>query len=205
MRSLSLNKTEQVLACIVIFMALVSLLYQFAIIPELGHVRAARFQVNFQQDMLNTKVEEAQYRDALNNRIQKLKAEMAQTRRSLFSSDEARDFLRSLSQLIGQTGSTLTIITPYDMQDIPSKSASVKRATGKQQTAAAEGDGSFMTMPVRIAISGDYSEVIRFLEQLQVNRQLATVSKLKIATAQDPSEVSAELMVNLYVYEDEET
>ena len=61
-----------------------------------------------------------------------------------------------------------------------------------------------MAMPVKVAIRGDYSEVIRFLGQLQAYGQLMTISKIKIAAAYDPSEVDAEFTLNLYVYEDQE-
>ena len=203
MRALNLNKTEQVLVCIFIFLALGSLLHQFTIVPGLRQVRAARFQLKFQQDLLNIGVKQAQHRDALNNRVQELRAKIAQTRRSLFNRDEARGFLRSLPQLTGQTGNVLMIITPYDMQGLPPESADTQRSQKRQRPAAVEGDRSFMTMPVKIAISGNYSEIIRFLERLQGYGQLTAISKLKIATAQDPSEVDAELMLNLYVYEDQ--
>lgn len=200
----NINKTEQALICVFVFLTFVTVLYRFSIVPELNRVKAARFQLGFQQDLLEMKSAEAQNRNALINSVQKLRAEMAQTRDSLFSKDEATVFLKSLFQLVRQTGNALITITPYDIQAIL-PADEVKRGSKKKRRAEeAEGHRSFMTMPVKITISGDYNEVIGFLEQLQEHKQLITVSKLKIATGQDPSMVDAELMLNLYVYENQE-
>ena len=204
MNSLNLNTTEQVLVCIFIFLALGSLLYRFTIVPELRYVRAARFQFDFQQDLQDAKMATTQYRDALSNKVKGLEVEIAQAKLSLFSRDEARDFQRSLSQLVNQTGSVLMTMIPYNMQDLSPAGAVDQRPGERQQTAGVENSMSIMTMPVSIAISGDYGAVVRFLEELQEYRQLMTISELKIATARDPSQVDAELMLKLYVYEDQE-
>lgn len=200
----NINKTEQVLVCVFVSLGLVMVLYRFSIVPELNRIKAARFQLGFQQDLLEMKSAEAQNHDALINNVQKLMTEMAQTRSSLFSKDEATVFLKSLFQLVRQTGNVLITITPYDIQAMPPEGEVKRGSKKKRREEKEEGDRSFMTMPVKITISGDYSEVVGFLEQLQEHKRLITVSKLKIATGQDPSVVDAELILNLYVYKNQE-
>ena len=196
-RAINLNKTEQAIICFFIFLVLCSLLYQFAIFPELKRARSARFQLDFQQNLLNLETAESQHRDALNDSVQKLKDEIARIHNSLFGEAEARAFLKSIYQLINQTGSALTIMTPHNIQEILSTDAqNLKKVKGETPP--------FMTMPVKIAIRGDYSAVIRLLEKLRQHSKLMTISKLNIATARNPSEVNAEFTLRLYVYEDQE-
>jgi len=204
MRLPNLNKTEQILICVFVFLILVTVFYRFSIVPGLHRIKAARFQLGFQQDLLEIKSAEAQDRNALINNIQKLKAEMAQTKHYPFSEDEATAFLKSLFQLVRQTGNALIAITPYDIQAMPPADEVARGSKKKRRATEMEGDGAFMTMSANITINGDYSEVVRFLEQLQEHKYLVTVSKLEIATGQVPSNVDAELMLKLYIYENQE-
>jgi Tfp pilus assembly protein PilO len=185
MKSPNLNRTEQILIFAFILLTFGLLLYKLMIDPELKRIGAARSQLDSRQDLLNMESKGSQHRLPLNARVQELQTEMAAMRELLLSRDEVTDFLRSLSQSTSQTGSALTTIAPHDMDSLlPSD------------------EGDFITVPVEIAINGDYSEMIRFFEQLQECRQLINISRLNIATARDPAGVDAELTLNLYVYED---
>jgi len=200
----SLNTRERLLIYAVILLASGFLLYRFVISPELKLMSAARFHSNSQQELLKTKAEEIQHHSVLNDMAQRLRERVTETTRILFSREEAVDFLRLLPQLTSQTGSVLIGIYPRYTENFltgdTDGNLEVKTKTPE------EGDvGSYMRMPVQIAIRGRYSEIVRFLEQLEEREQLMTVSEFHIETASEsPAEVNAGFVLNLYVYEHEE-
>ena len=185
MRLPFLNKKRQAFICAVILLASGILLYRFQISPELRRVEKARSQLSLRQDLATVRAKADERRNTLIASVKQLKTEIAATRELLFTRDEAKDFLRTLSLLVRQTGNVLVNIAPENMEELSSP-----------------GEGNFMVLPVEIAINGDYSEVISFFRQLQERRQLISVSELRIATAKKPSEVNSGLKLNLYVYED---
>jgi len=199
------NTREQFLICAVILLASGFLLYRFVIFPESKRVGAAHFHLNSQQDLLEMKAEEAQHHSMLSDRVQRLKIAITEARGLLFSRDEAIDFLRSLPQLISQTGSVLVSMEPRDMEHLSSDGATAQGTKKERRVSEMQAGRSYMRMPVKIAIRGKYSEIIRFFEPLEGREQPITVSEINIATAAaDPTEVDAQLMLNLYVYEDQE-
>jgi len=191
------NTREQFLICAVILLASGFLLYRFVIFPESKRVGAAHFHLNSQQDLLEMKAEEAQHHSMLSDRVQRLKTAITEARGLLFSRDEAIDFLRSLPQLISQTGSVLVSMEPRDMEHprVRGDGATAQGTEQEQRVSEIQAGGSYMR----------YSEIIRFFEPLEGREQPITVSEINIATAAaDPTEVDAQLMLNLYVYEDQE-
>jgi Tfp pilus assembly protein PilO len=199
-----LNTREQFIVYAVILLISGFLLYRFVVSPELKHVSAAHFHLDSQQVLLKIKTEEAQHHSILNDRVQQLKTAITETKGLLFSRNEAMDFLRLLPQLISQTGSVLITMEPRDMENLSSGGA-VVQGKQEQQVPEPEAEWSCMRMPVQVAIRGEYSEIIRLLEQLAEREQLVVVSEIDIATAEDcPAEVDSEVMLNLYVYEYQE-
>lgn len=200
-----LNTREQFIIYAIILLISGFLLYRFVVSPELKHVSSAHFHLDSQQALLKIKAEEAQHHSILNDRVQQLKTAITETRGLLFSRNEAMGFLRLLPQLISQTGSVLITMEPRDMENLSSGGAAVQRPKQEQQVPELEAGWSCMRMPVQVAIRGEYSEIIRLLEQLAEREQLIVVSEIDIATAEDcPAEVDSEVMLNLYVYEYQE-
>lgn len=194
MRLPKLNKTEQILLYVLVLATLGSLLYRLAIFPELRRIKTARSQLTFRQELVNMEEREIQQRDALINTVRQLETAMGETRKLLFSRDEAVDFLRALPQLTDQTGGVLTSMNSYEMENLSSTC-----------DVAQDSRRILMAMPVQVAVRGNYGEIIRFLEQLRERRQLITASKIRVRNAGDPAEVNAEFTLNLYVYEYQET
>ena len=201
----NLNTREQFLICIVILLASGFLLYRFVISPELKHMSAAHYYLNSQQDLLRIKTEEAQYRSMLNDKVQQLETSIAETKGLMFDRDEAMGFLKLLLQLISQTGSVLITMEPRDMELLSSDGAATQRTKQEQRESEMQAETAHMRMPVQIAVRAKYSGIIRFFEQLEELKKLATVSQINIATeANAPAEVYVQLTLNLYVYKHQE-
>ena len=181
----NLNRKEQILICAFILLAFGTLLYRLVVFPELRRVDAHRLQLDMQKDLMNMNVQEIQRRNKLDNNIMQLEEAIAAIRDRSFDRDKIANFLKTLPQLVRDTGNVLVSIAPQDMKKPSSP-----------------GKSPYITMPVSVAINGHYSEIIRFLRLLHEYKQLISVGGLKIVTASRPSEVNAQITLDLYVYED---
>lgn len=199
----NVSKREQVLILISIFLASGFLIYRLMIYPGMERLWSARFYLNSQRDIQGVKLSEIQSRGRLNDRLQRLEKEMSETKETLFSIDEATEFLRSLPQMISGTKTALVMMKPGDMKDpIEDNTVRARDTRGKRKSSETTVESPCMFVPVQIDIRGEYSNIISLCEKLEENKKLVVVSKADLETASDnPAEVDATLTLNIYIHD----
>lgn len=193
MRLPNLKKSEQIIIFALIMLTFGFLLSRFVIYPEIKRIKSARLQADFWDGMMSMESIATQRYNSLNDKVQQLEVALTQKEQYLFDKDEADEFIRLLPQLATKTDNILTAINLNDTGETPLPEMAVNEA-----------GQSFIPMPTQLSIRGNYSNIIRFFEQLQANKQLMTVNMLNMETAEDLTEVDVELTLNLYVYEHQE-
>lgn len=200
MRLIDLSTREQFLIYTVILLACGALLCTSMIYPGFRQMSAALSLLDSQRGLLKAKAEKADHGRILGDKVQQLKIAVSQTKELLFSRDEATDFLRLLPKLVHQTGNVLVAMKLRDVEDLSSGSGAAEIPRQERQTPE-EAQRFCIRMPVQMSIRGKYDQVIQLFEQLDGCKKLITVSEINIAAVEDPTEVGAELTLNLHICE----
>lgn len=184
-----------------ILLVFATVLYSYAIFPELKRMNIVRSQLK----PLEMGLEGSQHPGMPDSRSQELKTAIEKIEKLMFNIDEAIDFLETLPQVAKDTGNTLVNIKPGSVEIYILGSKDEIKQLNKdllKELLRLKVEKPYVVMPLQIIIRGKYSEVIGFFEQIERTRQLIEISGINIVTtAEDLTKIDAKLSLNLYVCE----
>ena len=166
-----------VLAIVVIVASgwLIGISPQLTIVASANRDRAAVIEANSRNEILLAKLR----RDYEN--IDALKSQVATLRQSVPTTAEVSSFVTELNALANARKVTLKSINVSDAQGYtPTTQANPGKTTtsGSPQTNPKITSTNFVTIPVTIGVTGDYSKVLDFVNDVQLGRRLFLVSSL---------------------------
>jgi Tfp pilus assembly protein PilO len=192
-----------ILGTVVLSVALLALGWFLGISPRLEEVSTANVQrATVEQQNAATQVTIERLKADYAN-LDQVAAELDELRRSLPPSADYTAFLRELNAIAGDNDATLTSFVPAAptvFQPLAADGTTTTAAPADPTTdaaAAAIADGTLIAIPVQLAASGSYADLVRFVGDLQHGDRLYLANTVTISG--DEGEFSVALDGNMFV------
>lgn len=168
------------LAGVVILVIVTALLYGFFMTPHGRQLKAVRSQCISGKELLEAREAKKEKLESLRKGNREWKEKLRAVENRFFTVDEVSLFLKNLARSAEKTGITLRAIDPLGEE--PPLEAGI----GKKM--------------VKIAITGEYASIIKFLNVLAADKKLLGITEVKIRRTRDESQaLQASFTLTLFI------
>lgn len=180
---MKLTKREQVLIYFAVIVGFLGLYYQYYLTPKILEIRNLSLELKNKRQILEQVT-------ALNNKNLKesLDRQQTQLKELTMVLPEERDieiFLFNLQQIVNDTGIKIKNLTFENQEQNQNETDNTKKE-------------DFVIIPVNITVSGNYDEIMFFLNEIQNSKRLCNIQSFSIG--KDQSQQNLLLTLQIFIY-----
>ncbi|EIW01271.1 type 4a pilus biogenesis protein PilO [Thermoanaerobacter siderophilus] len=184
---MKLTRRERVLIYFAVILGFFALYYQYYLTPKILEIRNLSIELKNKRQILEQVT-------ALNNKNLREGLDKQQTQLKELSMilPEERDieiFLFNLQQMVNDTGVKTKSLTFENQDQSQKETSNVKKE-------------DFVTIPVNITVSGNYDEIIAFLNEIQNSKRLCNIQSFSIEKDQNQHNLLLTLQIFIYSMKD---
>lgn len=178
-----------ILIYLVIFAISGYLSYRFILSSHLDELKKVRLQYNEERTKLVSEAEKARELAKINFSVQRLERELYEINNHLFAENEVLSFMRMLPDITKQTENNLMSIVPSEIKVIQTQASKEPNATNTP---------SYKLKPIEIVIIGDYTDIIKFFEQIESLNKYVTINSINMSSSGDDNrKINVKMELNL--------
>jgi len=191
----------KVLSAFIILIAIPYLIYNFSIVPLLEQQERLALDLSAQQNLLETRKANVTNIEELEAKLKKTKSELEKMEKKFLKEENLPTFFTELRQLAA--GNRVEIVNLKFAQKAKAEK-NEKNKPEQEQEKNGKAAQTYEGLPVRLALTGDYLDVILLISQIRKESALFSIDAMVMYGKNKPDEpLTVELQLVFYIIQEE--
>ena len=196
------NVKVKVLSAFIILIVVPYLIYNFSIVPLIEQQKRLALDLSTQQNLLKSRKASVANIDELEAKLKMTKSELEKMEKRFLKEENLPTFFTELRQLAARNK---VEIANLKLAQKPKEEKKEKKKPGQKEEQKQKAAKTYEGLPVHLALTGDYLDVIMFISQIRKESALFSIDTMVMYGRNKPNEpLTVELHLVFYIIQEEE-
>jgi len=192
----------KVLSAFIILIIIPYFIYNFSIVPLLAEQKRLTLDFDAQQNLLKTRKANVTNIDKLEAKLKRTKGELEKMEKKFLKEENLPTFFTELRQLAARNRVEIANLKLAQKPKVEKKKKKMPAKKEEQKQKAAQ---TYEGLPVRLALTGDYLDVIMLISQIRKESALFSIDAMFMYGKNKPNEpLTVELHLVFYIIREKE-